>query len=636
MNFQIERLRRLPQRTKETWQGGLAKLPMWVEGGGQEPYRPWIAGWISIKTRLIHTSEPKPPQEQSFELALNTLADFACDEELAGYRPGRIEVGDSALAEHLRGLLAEAGIQVEQRNKLFTFDQVLAAMAEDVQGHPLVPNALDVRGVTVESMWAFADAASQYYHAKPWRHLIGEDLIEVEHPFVDASLRYVTVLGAGKTTFGLGFFDSVSQFESLFDQPEVASLAAERHWSVFFGPITELPFGDADLWQDHGLPVADRNAYPLAICWGPSLKTRRPGPDILAFLEGLMRTLGQTTEDEIDSGRWQKNVLTARGQMEFTLSLPGLLKPDDEAAEKKGKTRKPIPDRRVMERTQLDIQRIVDEHDFSSMEELQEFLNKNVVGKQIPHRAGGTPLERAQDLMYQAFEARGRKQIQLARKALEICPDCADAYVVLAERCSDPEEACDLYAQGVAAGERALGKEFFEQEAGNFWSMLQTRPYMRARLGLAQCLEESVTGGLEQATQHYRELLRLNPNDNQGVRHLLLPCLLQMDADAEAERLLKQYKDDEALAIWCYARALLAFRQKGDTAAARKHLKKGVKVNRHVPKYLLGREELPLFPPQSYSPGSEEEAVICSDQLAHVWGQTEGAIEWLDRLVDKS
>lgn len=633
MNFQIERLKRLPQRTKETWQGGLTKLPMWVQEREQEPYRPWIAGWISIKTKLIHTTGPKTPQEKSFEMALSALADFACNEELAGYRPGKIEVKNSALAEHLGGLLAEAGITVEQRKKLFTFDQMIADMAEEVGGHPLVPNALDVKGVTVESMWAFADAASQYYQAKPWQHLGDKDLIEVESPFVDASLRYLTVLGAGGTTFGLGFFDSVSQFESLFEQKNHASLATDQHWSVFFGPITELPFGDADLWEDYGLPVAEKNAYPTAICWEPKLKQRRPGPDVLAFLEGLMRVLAETTEDEMDSGRWRKTISTSKGKTEFVLSLPDLLNPDDEKSPKKVKMRGGIPDRRSMERTQLDIQRMIDGRDFGSMEELQEFLNENVVGQTVAHQADMTPLEQAQDLVYQAFEARGRKQLQLARRALEICPDCADAYVVLAERRSDIEKACELYAKGVAAGEISLGKAFFKEEVGHFWSILQTRPYMRARLGLAQCLEEM--NKPEEAATHYREMLRLNPGDNQGVRHLLLPCLLEMNADNEAAELLKQYKDDKVLAIWCYTRALLTFRQKGNTATARNHLKKAMDVNRYVPKYLLGYEEMPEFPPSSYSPGSEEEAVICSEQLADVWEETEGAMEWLDERVDK-
>ncbi len=633
MNFQIERLKRLPQRTKETWQGGLTRLPMWVQGRGQEPYRPWIAGWISIKTRLIHMTEPKPPGEKTFEMALSALADFACNEELAGYRPGKIEVKDSALAEHLGGLLAEAGIKVEQRKKLFTLDQMIADMAEDVEGHPLVPNALEVKGVTVELMWAFADAAVQYYQAKPWQFLIDEDLIEVESPFVDASLRYLTVLGAGGTTFGLGFFDSVLQFESLFEQREHSSFVTDKHWSIFFGPITELPLGDADLWEDHGLPVAAKDAYPAAICWEPRLKQRRPGPDTLCYLEGLMRALALTKEDEIDSGRWKKSVLTARGEMEFTLSLPDLLRLEDEDSSKKLKRRGGIPDRRIMERTQLDIQRMIDEHDFANMDELRGFLNENVVGKEIPHKAALTPLEQAQDLVYQAFEARGRKQIQLVRKALQICPDCADAYVLLAERCSDAEKACNFYMEGVDAGKRALGTQFFDEEAGHFWGILQTRPYMRARFGLAQCLEE--LGNLDEAVGHYRELLRLNPNDNQGVRDILLPCLLKVNADNEAAELLKQYKEDKFLAIWCYTRALLTFRQKGHTATARNHLKKAIGVNRYVPKYLLGYEEMPELLPSSYSPGSEEEAVICAELLVDVWEETEDAMEWLDECVDR-
>jgi tetratricopeptide (TPR) repeat protein len=628
MNFQVERLKQLPQRKNEVWQGGLVRLPMWVQEKGREAHRPWLAGWISVKTKLIHTTAPQPREELTFETALQALANFACDNKLAGYRPGKIEVKDPALAEHLSGLLIEADIVVEQRSKLFTLDETIADMAEHIGGKPLVPGALDVKGVTVESMRCFADAASKFYQSAPWQYLTDGDLIEVESPFVDASLRYLTVLGAGGMTFGMAFYDSPAQFESLFEQREPGVLAGDKHWAVFFGPITELPFGDADLWKDYHLPVAGEDAYPVAICFRPRGKQRRPGPDILSFLEGLMRALAQTTEDEIDSGRWKKHITTSRGEMDFTLSLPDLLKPEDRDSTKKVKMRGGMPDRRCMERMQMDIRRMIEGRDFSSTDELQDFLNKNVVGKEIPHQADMTPLEQAQDLMYDAFESRGRKQIQLARKALEICPDCADAYVLLAERCSDIQKAKDLYAQGVAAGERVLGEEFFEEEAGHFWGILQTRPYMRARLGLAQCLEE--LGQLEEAAEHYRELLRLNPGDNQGVRHLLLACLLEMNVNDEAVQLLKKYKDDKHLAIGSYARALLTFRQKGNTTPARKHLQNALSVNKHVAQYLLGYEEFPDFLPSSFSLGSEEEAIICADMLINAWDDTDGAIEWLE------
>lgn len=346
-----------------------------------------------------------------------------------------------------------------------------------------------------------------------------------------------------------------------------------------------------------------------------------------------MRVLAMTTEDQMDSGRWSKTVLTARGEMEFTLSLADLLQPQDEKSRKKTKKVGGIPDRRALERAQSDIQRIIDEHEFGSIDALQTFLSENVTGKDIPHQAAVSALEQAQDLMYEALEARGRRQIQLVRKALEISPDCADAYVLLAERCSDTEKARDLYAQAVAAGERALGKKVFEEEAGHFWGILQTRPYMRARLGLAETLEE--LGHLDEAAGHYRELLRLNPNDNQGVRDVFLPCLLKMRADDEASELLKQYKE-EMSATWSYSRALLTFHQKGDTATARKHLKKALDVNPYVAEYLSGRNEVPAFLPPSYALGSEEEAIICAADLVDAWEQTEGALEWLDKHLDQT
>src|SRR5437667_9709367 len=47
---------------------------------------------------------------------------------------------------------------------------------------------------------------------------------------------------------------------------------------------------------------------------------------------------------------------------------------------------------------------------------------------------GGTPLDQAQDLMYQAFEEEDpERRVELARQALATSPDCADAYVLLAQ-----------------------------------------------------------------------------------------------------------------------------------------------------------------------------------------------------------
>jgi tetratricopeptide (TPR) repeat protein len=238
-----------------------------------------------------------------------------------------------------------------------------------------------------------------------------------------------------------------------------------------------------------------------------------------------------------------------------------------------------------------------------------------------------TPLGQAQALMCRAFEEPDEQQrIQLARDALAISPDCADAYVLLAEHAASRKEALRLYEQGVAAGERALGAEAFQRDVGHFWGLLETRPYMRSRLGLAHALWTA--GRRDEAVGHLQDMLRLNPSDNQGVRYTLAGFLLFLDRDDDLARFLQQYPD-EALAAWAYTKALLAFRRHGDTTESRQLLKEAKKTNGHVPAYLLGEKFPPTEPPGYYSPGDESEALNYIGSFLAAWKSTPGAVAWL-------
>src|SRR5205823_1435905 len=178
-------------------------------------------------------------------------------------------------------------------------------------------------------------------------------------------------------------------------------------------------------------------------------------------------------------------------------------------------------------------------------------------------RRGDDATVKAQDVMYEAWErTTPRSRIALARKALGISPLCADAYVLLAEEAARSiEEARDYYAKGVEAGELALGPRGFKEYAGHFWGFLETRPYMRARAGLASTLLR--LGDVDGALAHYRDMLKLNPNDNQGIRYVLAGCLLRQDNNSALKELLAAYEDGTA--SWLYTRALMAFRESGDS-----------------------------------------------------------------------
>jgi len=286
----------------------------------------------------------------------------------------------------------------------------------------------------------------------------------------------------------------------------------------------------------------------------------------------------------------------------------------------------PIPDRRAMERTLANITRLLSEQEFDSPEEMEAFLNRVFQSGRIPTIPPRTPLERAQELMYDAWEASGRRRVELALRALEISPDCADAYVLLAEETAGSlAEARDLYEKGVAAGERALGPHFKEY-VGQFWGFLETRPYMRARAGLAACLW--AMGECDAAIEHYRDMLRLNPNDNQGIRYILAACLLVMGRDDDLERLLAQYEDDPT-AAWLYTRALVTFRREGDSPKACAQLREAMEQNPYVPDFLLGRRRMPRSLPVYIGFGGEDEAIAYTADFLAGWRQTPGALDWL-------
>ncbi|NUQ64503.1 MAG: hypothetical protein HUU20_18715 [Pirellulales bacterium] len=241
-----------------------------------------------------------------------------------------------------------------------------------------------------------------------------------------------------------------------------------------------------------------------------------------------------------------------------------------------------------------------------------------------------TPLARAQDLVYQAIEEPDPdRRESLAREALKISADCADAYVFLAEQTDAPDEQIELYDQAVAAGRRALGEAFRELE-GEFWRRLETRPFMRAKLGLALALWDA--GRREEAISHYHDMLRLNPEDNQGVRYTLADALLDSERHEELERLAEQYRDDVS-APWAYTRALLAFRQHGDSPDSRAALAAAAEANASVPEYLTGNREIPVESPSLVEPGADDEAAnYAAGQLRH-WRNTPGAVSWLRKTL---
>jgi tetratricopeptide (TPR) repeat protein len=214
--------------------------------------------------------------------------------------------------------------------------------------------------------------------------------------------------------------------------------------------------------------------------------------------------------------------------------------------------------------------------------------------------------------------------------ALGICPLCADAYCVLAAEAQTHARARDLFALGVAAAELALGPENMARYRGRFWFYLDSRPYLRARFGLA--LRLVALGDDAGAISHFQAMLELNPGDNQGARYPLLAALLRKGDDDGVATLLEAIGEEGSLA-WVYTRALMAFRRHGGDHPEVAELGRGaLAANPYVPKLLASG--LHLSRPHLHSAmGGPEDAASFVLHYGDAWRATPGAASWIVELA---
>ena len=624
IDLDLERFKRLPAR-EDVWQLAIVRTPQWVVEKEQPPFRPRVSFCHSAAADRLGMSELLDDEAPDGQAALSAVIGLAKTRDVQ-YRPTRVEVRDPGLGEALRPVLEEAGIELALTERLEAIDEVLAEMTRRLAGPAGSASFFSGPGVNVERVRAFAEAAAAFYRAAPWNLLTDEDLLCVDSPVPDEGLHRLTVLGGAGIERGLGFYRTEQDFRRLLaEETAVQFLAGTRLWLFSFDRIFELPIPDSELWETHDLPLAHAEAYPSLMCHVPSGREEPADAARLTFVEGLLRALAATTEDELDGGRWSKTVATFDGERVIELSIPALLEPAAKPPAPGPGEAHELPDRRLMEQLMTNLQRTISERGLKDAGEINAFLATS--GGKVPPREPDTSLAgRAQARFYEALEAHGRLRLKLAREALAIHADCADAWVLLAEEMPDRVRRTELYVQAMAAAERTLGSAPFEEHVGHFWGMLETRPYMRARFGYAECLWGA--GHHDEALGHLQELLRLNPGDNQGVREVLLPRLLELGRDDEAAQVLAAFEED-CSATLAHARALLEFRRSGDGEAAQAKLAVAVRGNPHVTKYLSGSARLPEALADSYRPGSDEEAALAAASLLGAWHVTPGAMAWL-------
>lgn len=239
---------------------------------------------------------------------------------------------------------------------------------------------------------------------------------------------------------------------------------------------------------------------------------------------------------------------------------------------------------------------------------------------------------KGEDYIEQAWEAETAvKRARLARKGLDADLDNIDGYILLSHSAKTMAETIALLREAVRVGDRLWGS-LLEDDEMEWWGFIGTRPYMRALHELGLALQEA--GDRDEALAAYQRLLKLNPNDNQGVRALVILLLMEGRKIGDLRRLLKEYPDD-FLIDSIMARLWLLLRGKAPDMT-----RLGAEIidrNKFVLPMLVGRgpkEKDIEASAYGITLGGADEALEYCTHFGAIWDKLKGSHATISRFLD--
>lgn len=186
----------------------------------------------------------------------------------------------------------------------------------------------------------------------------------------------------------------------------------------------------------------------------------------------------------------------------------------------------------------------------------------------------------------------------------------------------------------------ALGKEdlrerkIYQQSVGDFYQVLETRPYIRLMHMYMFLLQQCMM--LRKAIAVGKEILKLNCSDNLGVRYTLMHLYVYMEDEYNALKLMRQFKEVDDTAGFQLPLALLYF-QEGKSEEAKGVLKRLSTTYRGFRSFLKDAAELRLLDESEYIDEyqlyTESELVSCYQENLFLWDSRQEFFQWARKAM---
>lgn len=137
--------------------------------------------------------------------------------------------------------------------------------------------------------------------------------------------------------------------------------------------------------------------------------------------------------------------------------------------------------------------------------------------------------------------------LKYVKKALELEPDNLDAGMMnINLTATSAQSVIDKYRKMLDKATKSLENQgyFSEDTIGDFWLILETRPYMRLRMEYIHNL--ILASKFRLAIAECEDMLRLCNNDNVGARFTLMHLYAYFEDEQAALALLKKYHNEKS------------------------------------------------------------------------------------------
>ncbi|NLY71351.1 MAG: hypothetical protein GX076_06705 [Clostridiales bacterium] len=294
---------------------------------------------------------------------------------------------------------------------------------------------------------------------------------------------------------------------------------------------------------------------------------------------------------------------------------------------------------RLTEKVFREFEKYIEGEKFNSQEEYEEEL------KQFLQMTNNNEIafeDDAWDYLDMAYDADTVEEaLKYARKALRLDNNCLDADILIADlTASDDEDLKAKYERLIRKGEKYLNSEnlFNEENIGQFWSILETRPYMRLKYSYIKIL--IMLGKMKKAVKECEDLLRLSKNDNLGVRYILICLYAFFEDEANALRIYKEYGKE--LSAHMLLPLIALYYKLDDYKKAEKYLKKLDETNSELrdvfgeTEFLISKSKMEeIVESGAYRPCSKEDIIIAFAENLFLYESVKGFPAWIGKTLYK-